>query len=84
MSQQPLDNSYASAETKQMATQRRPSWLEKMTKRDTYHVLQNTNTLSPSRKEAFTFVSAAGELHEDSTDQKVAQEEQEDAFLTAE
>ena len=81
MSRQPLDNSYA--ETKQVATQRRPSWLEKMTKRDTYDVLQNTNTPSPSRKEAFTFVSAAGELHKESTDEKVAQEEQ-DAFSTAE
>ena len=80
MSRQPLDNSYA--ETKQVATQRRPSWLEKMTRRDTYNVLQNTNTAPPSRKEAFTFVSAAGELHEESTDEKVAQEE--DSFSTAE
>ena len=79
MSRQPLDNSYA--ETKQVATQRRPSWLEKMTKRDTYNVLQNTNTPPPSKKEAFTF---AGGLHKESTDEKVAQEEQGDAFSTAE
>ena len=76
----------STAETKQQApvapaTQRRPSWFERITKKGVYDVLQNTNTPPPQRKEAVTLV-AIREHQEECNDEK-AQEEK-DAFPTAE
>ena len=85
MSQQLSDDS--TAETKQQAhvapaTQRRPSWFERITKKGVYDVLQTTNTPPPQRKEAVTLV-AIREHQEECNDEKVAQEEK-DTFPTAE